>query len=427
MVSLKKQFENVFQNPWLAFAAPWALLGLAAACGQDNPSQVLDQSSGVAASKEICSQFTAPKESHNGLALGLSVVDDSSKTITSPVAIGCEQPLAIFVHGWSTTGDPTEFTHAQLWRQRGFVTMVFRWHDLSSHPSFSKVFAKGSVTAAQRLTKELSALHQSLGNRFTGEIRLIGHSFGAKVAADATARVLPLEGTSDYDRVIGEGASDHHVPVARLTLLDPAVFVDWSESELSLCPRLRIGFGTKDANAENPSSEVQNESGQLLAILSMIPSTTRVEVYSTNVASTFSFSLARKFPVQTLTKKSMFSCYVEFEGLGPTEIHEQVVPGYLSSIAGSAPMLVESSSGSTNESPSMASLNAASVPTKDMVTRPGWHVLRQGHIGKDWQNQIFETRQIPEEYLKIEASRECLAPSEQTEECSFGIRFVKKF
>lgn len=381
--------------------------------------------------EQECASFTPGQENHKGLLLGLSVVDERSQSITKPVSIGCRSPIVIFVHGWSFLGDVTAFSHADLWQKRGFVTMVFRWHDLSGLPSFEDVFVKGSVTAAARLQSELHALYARLGSRYSGEIRLVGHSFGGKVAADVASKMGALDGTKDYDDVlsaaVGRPVRDSSVPIARLTLLDPAVFVDWTSAEMSICPMLRIGFERRGGGAE-PKQEapVQVEAGRLLALFSMIPKTTKVEVYASNVASPFAYSLARKYAVQTLTKASIFGCHVSFEGLNLFEVHSLVVPGYLSSIAEQPPRLVETApeGGGLVE---VGTLNSAAVPTDKLVTMPGWYVLKSGQMGERWGEQSFVKNDIPGSYLKLEASEACMRPGASFADCAGVLKYVKTF
>ena len=427
----------------LVSAALISVTFVACSFGAVQPTGADEAATAGPAPAETCARFVTGKQTHNGLLLGLSVVDDKGESLTQPFIIGCRSPVAVFVHGWSMAGPPTSFEHAALWRARGFVTMVFRWHDKSSSAEFAEVFTQGSVEAAKSLASELRALRAQLGPRFSGELRLIGHSFGAKVAADVTSQLSDIEGTAAYDAALmtaseAKGASASYrsplggplatpraVAISRLTLLDPAVFVDWTRDELSLCPLLRIGFGAQKPDILERESPVQVEAGRLLALMSLIPPSTRVEIYATNVASTFAYSLAKKFPVQTLTRATVLGCYMSFEGLNMVQVHNSVVPGYLSSVAQQAPILL--TSGDQVPTNGVVHLNAASVPTAELKTSPGWYVLRTGAPDRDWGSHQFAKRDIPGQYLKLEAGSACLNVGASFEDCSVGIKYVKKF
>jgi pimeloyl-ACP methyl ester carboxylesterase len=391
-------------------------------CSRDSVSSgdavVSSSASGVSFDPRTnCGVFQPGLSKRNNLLLGLSIVDGNGQSIENKSLLDCNRDVVIFVHGWSLNGVPTEFFHADLWRSRGFETFVYRWHDLASNPSFETVFESNSVTAARDLETALRQLRTKLGSGFKGEIRLVGHSFGAKVAADVTSRVAPMNGEVEYDAINGTSHAASYVHVARLTLLDPAVFVDWREDEISLCPMLRIGLDKRNEEVETESA-VQSEVGRLNALLSLIPESTKVEVFATNVSSTFSFSLARRFPLQTLTKAAVFGCYIKFEGLDLGQIHDLVVPGYFSSIANPAPTLAGQPS---------VQLNSASVPTDMMVTKPGWYVMKTGNALDKWSGQVFEQKEIPSSYLKAEVGSYCLAKYGRFEDCPIVIKYVKKF
>lgn len=361
----------------------------------------------------------------SGLPLGLALVDGSGATLKPATRVDCDKDIVIFVHGWSQGGTPTIFNHSDLWQQRGFQTLVFRWHDLSGG-DFEPVFVSHSRVAVSRLEMQLRELYRRLGGRaFKHEIRLVGHSFGAKVAMEVTSRLgslFPSNGP-ESDAVASE--LGNLVPVSRLTLLDPAVFADWTSSEWSLCPVLRLGMDQSARVAGNDdwlvADSVSEEANRTLAVMSMLPAATKVEVYATNVASAFSYSLANRFHVQTLTRSTAFGCFIRFEGLNLLQVHNSVVPGYFSSIAEPAPRLAGDAKTPSTE------LLSASVPTIQMTKKPGWYVLKEGDPQKNWGRQVFQKNNIPSEYLRIELGNKCVDRVAGRDECSIGIKFVKNF
>jgi hypothetical protein len=115
-------------RPWPAAAGSVIFLSifLMSSCSDDSMESGYDQQSaadllGEPASPQ-CGTLEPASEELNGLALGLSVVDDQGSTIPNAVELDCSKDVAIFVHGWSVGGTPTEFEHADLWQKKGFQT-----------------------------------------------------------------------------------------------------------------------------------------------------------------------------------------------------------------------------------------------------------------------------------------------------------------
>lgn len=372
-----------------------------------------------------CGTLSASSESYNGLSLGLSMVGDDAKSLPGPVALNCRQDVVIFVHGWSTRGDPSEFAHAKLWREKGFQTFVFRWHDLSSSGNFEVQFKDYTRIASQRLAEAMRELYASLGGgNYSGEIRVVGHSLGAKVAAEAVSNISPLGGEmTGLQEKPALGAYPSHVPVSRLTLLDPAVFANWNNNEISICPMLRLSTGARDGQEifEGQSFDpMADEADRFQGVLSLIPSTVAVEVYGANVASAFSFSLAKKYVVQTVTTGGPFGCYINFEGLNLFEVHNSVIDGYFESIAHGAPSAVKRDGSSVR-------LNSASVPTRQLLQTPGWYILKKGHPLSNWDEQVFVDQDIPEDHFRLTFDKGCLSPFGVDEDCQAGIGYVIRF
>jgi pimeloyl-ACP methyl ester carboxylesterase len=433
-------FENLSKrytfNSILSFRATPVVvsLGMAlSACGLESGGTV--QAAGSATGK-TCGVMTEPGTGRlllgaektqivDSLALGLAVVDGNGIAPKQAQKVGCDKDIVIFVHGWSQGGTPTEFAHPDLWQKRGFQTLVFRWHDISGS-SFEPVFVTNSRIAVTRFEKQLRELYGRLGRSgFQHEIRLVGHSFGAKVATEVTSRIGTLVETNAGKTVQSDSEELNGVPISRLTMLDSAVFADWNNSEWSLCPLLRLGLepaakGVGNENSQN-ADPVTEEANRTLAVMSMLPPATKVEVFSTNVASAFSYSLANRFAVQTLTKSTAFGCFIRFDGLDMVQVHKSVVAGYFSSIVGPAPRLEGDASTPGRE------LLSAAVPTSKMVTKPGWYVLKEGDPRKDWGRQVFVKKNIPNEYLKVELGNKCTDSVAGTDDCSIGAKFVKKF
>jgi pimeloyl-ACP methyl ester carboxylesterase len=431
--SLSKRCTSL---PVLSVRATPALLSLAVgltACGLDSGANV--QAAGNTTAKTCGVQTEAgtgrlllgaeKTQVVDGLALGLAVVDGDGFAPKKAQAVACDRNIVIFVHGWSQGGTPTEFAHPDLWQKRGFQTLVFRWHDVSG-ASFEPVFVNNSRLAVSRMEKQLRDLYGRLGGSgFKHEIRLVGHSFGAKVATEVTSRIGTLVETSSGKTVQSDSEELNGVPISRLTLLDPAVFADWNSTEWSLCPLLRLGLepdakAVGNENIQN-ADPVTEEANRTLAVMSMLPKATKVEVYATNVASAFSYSLANRFAVQTLTKSTAFGCFIRFDGLDMVQVHRSVVDGYFSSIADAAPRLEGDGNGPGRE------LLSAAVPTSKMVTKPGWYVLKEGDPRKDWGRQVFVKKNVPNEYFKIELGNRCADSVVGGDDCSIGAKFVKKF
>lgn len=371
-----------------------------------------------------CGQLTAQTSEFNGLPLGLSVVDANSQTPTGAVQLDCNKDVAIFVHGWSLSGTPTAFEHADLWQKNGFQTLVFRWHDLSSNVSFGAAFLDNTRQAADRLTSALRHLYTQLGgSKYKKEIRIIGHSFGAKVAIEAVSNVTPIEGLEKSRQASAATAgtniethsdlsSDHYVPVARLSLLDPAVFANWSDGKLPLCPNLYLNFET--AKDEDP--DLGEEVSRVSSLLGMIPSSTQIELYATNMASTLSYQLSRRMQLQTLTRPSVLNCFVSFEDLNWVEVHNAVVSGYLESIDREAPRL-------QGDGPSM---NSAATPTAELSTQPGWYVLQQGDPRSNWNEHIYVKKEISDRSLQLNIGDGC-RPNADDVDCEVSAEFLFNF
>lgn len=384
---------------------------------EQSAADLLPQNSG----KQTCGKLTAQASAFNGLPLGLSVVDAGGQTRSGAVQLDCNKDVAIFVHGWSQSGTPTAFEHADLWQKHGFQTLVFRWHDLSSHVGFNQAFLHNTREAAVRLESALRDLYARLGgSRYKKEIRVIGHSFGAKVAIEAIANVTPLEGLAESR--LASAASDDtgtqmqnglfaelNVPVARLALLDPAVFANWNDGRMALCPMWQLNLEA----VKNQDPALGEEVSRVRALLGMIPGSTQIELFATNVASTFSYQLSRRMQLQTLTRSSFLDCFISFEDLNLVEVHNAVVSGYLESIDRDSPRL-------EGNGPAM---NSAATPTADLSKRPGWYVLKEGDPRVNWNEHVYVKKEIPNRFLQLNIGEGC-RPDGDAESCELSAEFV---
>ncbi len=380
---------------WSAAFIAFVVSPLVSGCGlQGEGAEELQRAPGAANSSSAeCGSVVTSEVSENGVPLGLSVVGRDGESLPGRVKLDCEKDLAIFIHGWSIGGIPVKFEHAAEWQDRGFQTLMFRWHDLSTNPDFEEVFVNTSLKAAERLKEQLVDLYKQLGgDSFQKEIRLIGHSFGAKVAIDATSAVSePFPGVDLFD--LPPEANVGRVPVARLTLLDPAIFYNWEASGQDLCTMLQI----RHENQETLSRLIVKESGRIRTLLGQLPENIAVEVYAANVASTFSYDLVGKYQVQTLTGLFMFGCHTRFHNLNIVDVHTSVIHGYLGSIASERP---KTSDGRL--------LNSAATPTAELLNQePSWYILKEGEMQSDWNDHVYEKKGLPSRFFRLNVGEHC--------------------
>ena len=302
-----------------------------------------------------------------------------------PQEFDCDKPIAIFVHGW-IVGERTPFLHARKWREKGYNTLVFEWYAVGGDPFaiFSKP-GKFSRQAEDDLATALRNIKYKMGANHSPDIHLIGHSFGAKVATGASAlagcsrielfqrKATEQESepesapTNNSDAlVMGEkiGVSEDTFGIktgglagcpriTRLTMLDPALLIDYAQPHTIGCNTIvdnssddnfaKPDMGALLNNPNHQSSNIQEEASRILAaVLAVKSKGIKIENYAANVANFNSSKLSSLVPTSIVTKRSILPCRISMDGLSITDVHSYLVDRYLASITDTEePQLVD--------------------------------------------------------------------------------------
>jgi hypothetical protein len=141
------------------------------------------------------------------------LVDPAGKPTTE---FDCKKPSVIFAHGWTTTGQATDFPTPDKWRRAGFNTFMFRWHRRSfdTEPIPLQAEARIPEVADELLAKvaDVRALFPTdmRAKDKRPEIRVVGHSLGGRLVTEMAAKAVMTDGG----------------PPERIELLDPAYIIE---------------------------------------------------------------------------------------------------------------------------------------------------------------------------------------------------------
>lgn len=230
---------------------------------------------------------------------GLMLVDPTGRPTSE---LRCDTNTVIFVHGWTQTGQATNFAMPEKWRAQGWNTFMFRWHRDSYDTGVIPIAAsKRTPAVAHKLAVLISELRTRLGgSAYTGEIRLVGHSLGALVVSYAGNEAF----------VAAERGP------RRIELLDPAYLIDVTPDD--------------DQAAHADEDPRYSELGSIL--LGLARRDVRVVTYNSIVAKLFG---------QNDTWKVLNRQVMSNEWLGPLSVvdkHNMMIPYYFGSIARPPPL-----------------------------------------------------------------------------------------
>ena len=125
-----------------------------------------------------------------------------------------KRDTALYIHGWSQTGEAEQFLAANKWNKAGFNVVIFRWHRRSYDTGI--IPAKAQSRLWQSVASELHTLFKkqlapALGASYLKrgkEFRVIAHSLGSQLGSFLTASLR---------------RERFPILVSRLELLDPYV------------------------------------------------------------------------------------------------------------------------------------------------------------------------------------------------------------
>lgn len=346
-----------------------------------------------------------------------------------PACLDCHKPFAIFVHGRANQYLPTLAPFDEHWSEQ-YQTFEFFWSDIAQG-SAPVVYTNNTLKAERRLQQALNSLarHLQAHGQKSMQIHLIGHSFGAKIsskvafklsrlwrprsqATSPSPKKQPRQGSAaDLGGPISVGIGDGSffepidIQIERLTLLDPALFLD-SLDAIEIC---RWQFQAVDDRNQAIPTVFSEQAMMLRAALGTLQSAgVKIETYATNVAVIFSKRLANYGPVLDLTQKGdgllgfleeIFGCMISQFGRDTDEVHFRVVDEYFSSLSESL-LYTDPQYGPVEP------VISASLPTEHIPRRNYYRVV-SSNPNRPWERQRFKLAAAPKPSTAFVKIRSC--------------------